>query len=42
MLAEIGIRLVYVVEKVGVEVCYDIRCLSKQVLDLRKCHSGLM
>ena len=24
------------------EVCYNICCLSEQVLDLRKCHSGLM
>ena len=42
MLAESGIRLADVVEKVGVEVCYDVRCLSQQVLDLRECHSGLM
>ena len=42
MLAESGICLVDVVEKVSVKVCYNIRCLSEQVLDLRKCHSGLM
>ena len=36
------IRLVDVVEKVSVKVCYNICCLPEQVLDLRKYHCGLM
>ena len=40
MLAESGIRLVAVVEEIGVEVCYNICCLSEQVLHQRKYHCG--
>ena len=40
MLAESGIRLVDVVEEMSVKVCYNICCLSEQVLQLRKYHCG--
>ena len=42
MLAESGVRLVAVVEEHRVKVCYNIRCLSKQVVHLRKCRSGFV
>ena len=40
VLAESGIRLVDVVEEMSVKVCYNVRCLSEQVLYLRKYHCG--
>ena len=42
VLAESGVCLVAVVEEDGVEVCYNICCLSKQVVHLGKCHCGFV
>ena len=42
VLAESGVCLVAVVEENGVEVCYHICGLSKQVVDLRKCNCGFV
>ena len=42
VLAESGVCLVAVVEENRVEVCYNICCLSKQVVHLGKCHCGFV